>query len=36
MKDNQWGFFIDGTYLKLGPDAKQGPIDIRIGYKLKR
>ena len=33
MKDNTWGFFVDGTYLKLGPEAKQGPIDIRIGYK---
>lgn len=33
LKDNKWGFFIDGTYLKLGPEAKKGPIDIRIGYK---
>jgi hypothetical protein len=33
MKDNQWGFFIDGTYLKPGPEAKQGPIHIRVDYK---
>ena len=33
LKDNKWGFFIDGTYLKLGPEAKEGPIHIRIGYK---
>ena len=33
MKDSKWGFFVDGTYLKLGPEAKQGPIDVRIGYK---
>jgi len=33
MKDNRWGFFIDGTYLKLGPEAKQGPIHIDVGYK---
>lgn len=33
MKDNRWGFFLDGTYLKLGPEAKQGPIDIRVGYR---
>ncbi len=33
LKDNKWGFFIDGTYLKLGPEATDGPIDIRIGYK---
>lgn len=33
LKDNTWGFFIDGTYLKLGPEAKQGPVHIRIGYK---
>jgi hypothetical protein len=32
MKDNRWGFYVDGTYLKLGPEAKQGPIDIHIGY----
>jgi len=33
LKDDTWGFFIDGTYLKLGPEAKQGPVHIRVGYK---
>lgn len=33
MKDKRWGFFVDGTYLKLGPEAKQGPVHIDIGYK---
>jgi hypothetical protein len=33
MKDNLWGFFIDGTYLKLGPDADEGPIKLEVDYK---
>jgi hypothetical protein len=33
IKDNRWGFFIDGTYLKLGPEVKQGPVHLRVGYK---
>jgi hypothetical protein len=33
MKDNLWGFFIDGTYLKLGPEAKEGPIKLDVDYK---
>ncbi len=33
MKDNRWGFYVDGTYLKLGPEAKKGPIHMRLGYK---
>jgi hypothetical protein len=33
MKDNRWGLFFDGTYLKLGPKARQGPVKIRIDYK---
>ncbi len=33
LKDNKWGFFIDGTYLKLGPEVKEGPVHIRVGYK---
>ena len=33
IRDNQWGLFIDGTYLKLGADAENGPIKLDVDYK---
>jgi hypothetical protein len=32
IKNNQWGVFIDGTYLKLGPEADEGPINLEVDY----
>jgi len=32
IKDNQWGVFLDGTYLKLGPEADEGPINLEVDY----
>jgi len=32
IKDNQWGLFLDGTYLKLGPEADEGPINLEVDY----
>jgi len=32
IKDNLWGIFIDGTYLKLGPKAEKGPIKLDVDY----
>ncbi len=33
IKNNQWGMFVDGTYLKLGPEADEGPIKLDVDYK---
>jgi hypothetical protein len=33
IKDNQWGLFVDGTYLNLGPEADEGPIKLDVDYK---
>ena len=32
MKDNLWGFFVDATYLKLGPKAEKGPLKLDVDY----
>lgn len=33
IKDNQWGLFVDGTYLNLGPEADEGQIKLDVDYK---
>jgi hypothetical protein len=33
IKNNLWGVFVDGTYLKLGPEADEGTIKLDVDYK---
>ena len=33
MKDQRWGWFIDATYLRLGPEGEIGPVNVQVDYK---